>query len=235
MTPEESAALRRPFSASAIGKLPRGGKLLDYVGHAAVTDRLLEVDPAWNWTPLAMAADGTPYYAVLGSDAVMWIRLTVCDVTRLGVGIVKADAFELEKQLISDAIRNAAMRFGVALDLWSKEDLQAVSGLRPFPEEGEASPATRNVIGDVAPEPSPADSGEVAAGDGISPNRLTQARARARALQLEKVSVASARKEAGLPTLTDGIAPGTFDRWLELLDRLEADLEASRAPFEDVV
>ena len=33
--------------------------------------------------------------------------------------------FELEKQLISDAIRNAAMRFGVALDLWAKEDLHA--------------------------------------------------------------------------------------------------------------
>ena len=33
------------------------------------------------------------------------------------------DAFEVHKQLISDALRNAAMRFGVALDLWSKEDL----------------------------------------------------------------------------------------------------------------
>jgi len=26
---------------------------LDYVGHAALTDRLLDVDPSWHWEPLA--------------------------------------------------------------------------------------------------------------------------------------------------------------------------------------
>jgi len=219
VTPEQAQALRRPFSASAIGKLPRAGIQLDYVGHAAVTDRLLEVDPAWTWEPMALAADGTPYWSQQGNDAVMWIRLTVAGVTRLGVGIVAAGAFELEKQLISDAVRNAAMRFGVALDLWSKEDLQAVSGVAvPSPEEG--GPSSGEV--DSSPESS------------VSANQLQQARARAATLQAEKVSVASARKQAGLPTLSDGIAPGTFSRWLELLDRLEADLEASRAPFEDV-
>src|SRR5690554_4723465 len=28
---------------------------LDYVGHAALTDRLLDCDPEWNWEPLAFA------------------------------------------------------------------------------------------------------------------------------------------------------------------------------------
>ena len=46
---------------------------------------------------------------------------TVCGVTRIGVGDGKS-----MKELIGDAIRNAAMRFGVALDLWSKEELESV-------------------------------------------------------------------------------------------------------------
>jgi hypothetical protein len=126
MTPEAAAALRAPFPPEQIGKLPKAGTTLDYVGHAAVTDRLLKVDPSWSWEPAAWAPDGTPMIVVGNREAVMWVRLTVCGVTRLGVGICPATAFELEKQLISDAIRNASMRFGVALDLWSKQDLHDV-------------------------------------------------------------------------------------------------------------
>ena len=37
---------------------------------------------------------------------------------RIGVGDGKS-----AKECIGDAIRNAAMRFGVALDLWAKDDL----------------------------------------------------------------------------------------------------------------
>jgi hypothetical protein len=90
---------------------------LDYVGHAAVTDRLGEVDPGWTWEPMALHPSGAP---MLDPEGNLWIRLTVAGVTRVGVGD-GPDA----KQRISDAIRNAAMRFGVALDLWSKEDLAA--------------------------------------------------------------------------------------------------------------
>lgn len=163
MTPEQAATLRAPFPPEATGKLPRvtckacqdknctkhertkcllcGNWIttahihLDYVGHAAVTDRLLQVDPAWSWEPVSVGADGAPSIQTGGRDAVLWIRLTVCDVTRPGVGIAPVGAFELEKQLISDALRNAAMRFGVALDLWSKEDLHAAE---PEPERASA-------------------------------------------------------------------------------------------------
>jgi hypothetical protein len=117
MTPEQAEALRKPFEAHQIGKIPKGGVQLDYVGHAACTDRLLAVDPEWTWEPLATDERGLP---ALDEDRNLWIRLTVCGVTRLGVGD-GPDA----KQRIGDAIRNAAMRFGVALDLWSKEDLNA--------------------------------------------------------------------------------------------------------------
>lgn len=95
---------------------------LDYVGHAALTDRLLDADPGWVWEPLAMH-DGLP---VMDSFGGMWIKLTVCGVTRLGYGHagdkVGGDAI---KEVIGDALRNAAMRFGAALDLWHKGDLHA--------------------------------------------------------------------------------------------------------------
>lgn len=115
-------ALRAPFPPEKIGKLHMDGTFLEYVGHADVTDRLLLVDPEWNWEPLALDDRGLPVFD-LGGDGKpigLWIKLTVCGVTRLGYGSVTGNAWDPEKQLIGDAIRNAAMRFGVALDLWSK-------------------------------------------------------------------------------------------------------------------
>lgn len=94
---------------------------LDYVGHAAMTDRLLDTDIAWNWEPLATDDRGFPAFDQHGG---MWIKLTVCGVTRLGYG--HADGKQggnAIKESIGDALRNAAMRFGAALDLWHKGDL----------------------------------------------------------------------------------------------------------------
>ncbi len=132
--------LRKPFPASAVGKLPRKTKdgrtiYLDYVGHAAVTDRLLSVDPEWDWEPLAYDDSGLPLFDRNGQGQVvgLWIELTVNDVTRLGYGSVTASSFDAEKQLIGDAIRNAAMRFGVALDLWTKADLESEAEEEPLP------------------------------------------------------------------------------------------------------
>lgn len=94
---------------------------LDYVGHAATTARLLEADENWNWEPLAWTPEGLPRFDAKGG---LWIKLTVCGQTRLGYGQAdeknNADAGSREKEIIGDAIRNAAMRFGWALDLWHK-------------------------------------------------------------------------------------------------------------------
>lgn len=129
------AALREPFPADQVGKLPKAGTTLDYVGHGAVTARLLDVDPEWNWEPLALDERGLPVFErdPQGRPTALWIRLTVGGVTRLGVGTCQANQFEAEKVLIGDALRNAAMRFGVALDLWvhaeddEKQTAQAVT------------------------------------------------------------------------------------------------------------
>lgn len=92
---------------------------LHYVGHADVTTRLLEVDPEWTWEPMAVGPDGLP----LRSEGGMWIRLTVLGVTRLGFGDAQGkQGPNAVKEIIGDAIRNAAMRFGVGTYLWSKSD-----------------------------------------------------------------------------------------------------------------
>lgn len=145
--------LRAPFPAHQISKLPKETKVqaearktdrnvaincqvcggwhhkhavhLDYVGHAALTDRLLDADPNWSWEPVAFR-DGLPAFDATGG---LWIRLTVCGVTRLGYGHAALkqhmDPGSREKEVIGDALRNAAMRFGAALDLWHKGDLHA--------------------------------------------------------------------------------------------------------------
>jgi len=143
------ALLREPFPENAISKLPKPTKRqtdevkadfkkgircelcggwhhpqvvhLDYVGHAALTDRLLDCDPEWNWEPLSVNENGLPVYDGIGG---LWIKLTVCGVPRLGYGHADGKTGgNAIKEIIGDALRNAAMRFGAALDLWHKGDL----------------------------------------------------------------------------------------------------------------
>lgn len=148
------ALLRQPFPSHQVSKLPKETKKqaddrkadqdrgnwpakcaicgglhhpravhLDYVGHAALTDRLLDCDPEWFWEPVAFR-DGLPAFDQSGG---LWIKLTVCGVSRLGYGHAagkpQMDPGAREKEVIGDALRNAAMRFGAALDLWHKGDL----------------------------------------------------------------------------------------------------------------
>lgn len=145
MIAEVSKLLRAPFPANQIGKLPKPYKKespkgqceecggyhglpaahLDYVGHAAITDRLLDADPAWSWEPLSLDERGLP---ALDNNGGLWIKLTIDGVTRLGYGDAQGKTGgDAMKERIGDALRNAAMRFGVALDLWHKGDLHAPS------------------------------------------------------------------------------------------------------------
>ena len=123
MSAEKLAGLRVPFPENQISYLPKGGVKLAYVGHAALTDRLLDTDPAWSWEPLALDARGLPALDECGG---LWIRLNICGITRLGYGDAGAKkGGDAMKERIGDALRNAAMRFGAALDLWHKGDLHA--------------------------------------------------------------------------------------------------------------
>jgi hypothetical protein len=123
MTPEQSKALRGKMPDNLVSKFPANAGAnanKEYAGHAAVTDRLLEVDPAWTWKFLG---DGTPVFDDVGG---IWIELTVCGVTRIGYGFPeRLKGGNGIKEAIGDAIRNAAMRFGVGLEFWFKGDLFA--------------------------------------------------------------------------------------------------------------
>lgn len=137
------AKLRVPFPAHQISQLPKPYKKdspkgkcsecggyhglpavhLDYVGHAALTDRLLDTDLEWSWEPVGFTAEGLP---ALDKNGGLWIKLTVCGVTRFGYGAADGKSGgDAMKEMIGDALRNAAMRFGAALDLWHKGDLHA--------------------------------------------------------------------------------------------------------------
>jgi hypothetical protein len=61
----------------------------------------------------------------------MWGRLTVHGKDMLGVGSVKADKGDYEKELIGDFLRNASMRFGISLNLWTKNQWADLDGDKP--------------------------------------------------------------------------------------------------------
>ena len=104
-----------------VGTIPRNGINLAYVSHADITKILIEIDPNWNWQPVAWD-NGRPAIHIENGTATMWANLTLLGKTLLGVGSVRADKQDLDKELIGDFLRNASMRFGIALSLWSKQD-----------------------------------------------------------------------------------------------------------------
>lgn len=145
--------MREPFLATQISKMCRSTKKdntkgncpkcggyhglpaiqLDYVGHAMLTHRMLDADPNWTWEPLALDSTG---YPVIDKDGGMWIKLTIGGVTRLGYGDAQGKTGgDAMKERIGDALRNAAMRFGAALDLWHKGDLYAGDDVEEKKEE----------------------------------------------------------------------------------------------------
>ena len=88
MNKEILQKLREPFPPEQIGKLPKPTRAqtdqvrkdykagircsvcggwhhpnvvhLDYVGHVALTNRLLDADPEWSWEPMALTSEGLP-------------------------------------------------------------------------------------------------------------------------------------------------------------------------------
>lgn len=140
--------LQAPFPPEAIYQKPQGGVFLDYVGHADVTERLNNVDPTWTFDFVAVADDGGPLIRTTpdGKTNELWITLTVLGVTRPAVGTCPATAYsgQTAKELISDALRNGAMRFGVALDLWKKHDTEAPAESGDAPRSTSPTPKAAN-------------------------------------------------------------------------------------------
>lgn len=122
-----------------VGKLPKGNTMLDFVGHADVTKMLIEIDPNWTWEPVAFDDQGLPAYRVENGYAHMAGWLTIHGIRRLGIGSVQHNKQDLLKELCSDFIRNAAMRFGICLALWTKQEWDDL-GDKPAPATPVAAP-----------------------------------------------------------------------------------------------
>ena len=129
-----------------VSKLPKGGTLLDYVGHADITLALIEIDPTWSWEPAAIdPATGGPVITTVGNRLVMWGYLTLLGVRRMAVGTCEARKPEPEKELIGDLLRVAAMRFGVATMLWSKAERAEHGQPEPAVKPKHAAGSTKTV------------------------------------------------------------------------------------------
>jgi hypothetical protein len=130
-----------------VSVLPKGGVKLDFVGHADITRILIEIDPLWYWEPIKFDEDGLPAYRVENGMAHMAGRLCILGVERIAIGSAAHNKPDLLKELASDFIRNGAMRFGISLSLWTKnewEDLDThikpgVGKPKPYPATGAAS------------------------------------------------------------------------------------------------
>lgn len=245
--PDALARLREPFPAHQVSLLPKQQRKddqdrgrcepssrysadqtycggwharsvhLSYVGHAALTDRLLEVDPVWSWEPLAFTDKGLPATDQLGG---LWIRLTVCGVARLGYGDAQGKTGpNAVKEAIGDALRNAAMRFGAALDLWHRGDLHeaaqeqtpqtpAGGGTRPSGEAGKATPpagSRARAVGtqeDLPRGGQPAEIVDTASGEVTAAHAVTSAVPNPQPLDLTDPAAHDALKaeaEAGTP------------------------------------
>ena len=125
--------------AEMIDVIPKGGVELKYPGHAATTRALLECDPTWWWEPMAFDADGLPLLVTddQGRTVGLWIYLHVCGVRRPGYGSCLPGKSDAVKELIGDALRNAAMRFGVGINLWGKDHPEKD---KPAPRKAKATP-----------------------------------------------------------------------------------------------
>lgn len=180
MKPEIAALLREPFKTTEVGNLPKVtcGKCreqrttkccddhrksecktcgnwitsahihIEYVGHAEVTDRLLQADPDWEWDAMSYDAQGLPQ---LDANGGLWMRLTVAGVTRPGYGHADGKkGGDAVKETIGDALRNAAMRFGVALDLWGAKFDPPSASIEPDAGiEGAITGDQREVLADL--------------------------------------------------------------------------------------
>ncbi len=130
--------LREPFPQRMVQTIQKHGHSEDYVSHAAVTDRLNAEAPGWfNSQPEFIWDEQNHIVGVVCS-------LTIGNVTRWEVGDAggKSDPGDEAKKAMSDWIKRAAMRFGVALDLWSKVELERSAQVAAGAAPGESTVAT---------------------------------------------------------------------------------------------
>ena len=193
-----------------VGKLPKGGTQLDFVGHADITRILIEIDPTWRLVPIAWD-NGRPAMNIVNDMATMWFELTLLGTSRLAIGTAKANAFDLDKQLYGDALRNGAMRFGISLNLWTKNEWEELDH-NPAPAKGRFTTPVS-----ATPQPQTAQKPKPKTLTGLSEEQITQFN---KACETKGIDPAVVAANAGIPEGTP---------WME------AHLPALRSAFKELV
>jgi hypothetical protein len=132
------AALREPLDASKVkqraGFRDKQGnvKMLDYVEWQTVADELDRIAPFWNHD-ISMPE-------VIGSIAVMKATITIDGVSRSGIGCGSADTEMGIKKAEHDALKRAAVKFGLARSLYmdDHDDDGAYAQQQAFPAQCKA-------------------------------------------------------------------------------------------------
>lgn len=160
-------ALRAPFDPSQIGSKPGGSKrpAVSFVSHGLVTERLTDAAPDWFFTidQIKESPDGQHVLGVVGT-----MTIGGKSIPEVGEPENTSKWGDELKLAVSDFIKRAAMRFGVALDLWIKEDLKTSGGGQAM-GKGQ-SPAGRTAAEAPSPSSEPqAPSGGVGAGTAPEP------------------------------------------------------------------
>ena len=123
--------------AELIDTLPKGGIELKYLSHAWVRKALQDHDPDWWWEPMSCDDQGQPVIErdSQGQPVGFWIWLHVLGTKRPGYGSVEPGKRDAVKELIGDALRNAAQPVcGGAL--WVKQKPQKPQKGRKAPAKG---------------------------------------------------------------------------------------------------
>lgn len=135
ITDEIVRELRRPFTPESVGfrvdaKHPSDKvRCVVYIDARLAKERLNDVDPEWTAIYTALAStSGDP----LGANSYMPIEcaLTVCGVTRVGVGQSprKDASSNLVKAAYSDALKRAAVEFGIGAYLYALKSFTVGQG-----------------------------------------------------------------------------------------------------------
>lgn len=155
---EIARRLALPFPREAVEQVRKGSKTYSYINHAIITRRLIwATDNNFSWTyvsgvtehteivPKWETIDGqrqlagfTPVYHVVGTLTIPGFG------SRIGEGVSALSTGSGEDNLKgaeSDALKRAAMRFGVGIQLY-KEDLEGLNDNGPFHQEPAPAPRT---------------------------------------------------------------------------------------------
>jgi hypothetical protein len=134
--------LRKAIPENLISKVDKGFGEIDTINHAVVTDRLNTEAPGWTMSePQFMYVEGIwikpnpkkketfePYNDGTRHIVGVLCSMTIGSVTRWEVGESGGpgdSAADEAKKAMSDWIKRAAMRFGVGIELWTKQDMPA--------------------------------------------------------------------------------------------------------------